>query len=279
MAHYKALTIAGSDSSGGAGMQADLKTFQELGVYGMTALTCVVTMDPFHHWAHSVTMLDTDLLKKQLDTIVSGIGVDAMKTGMLGSPEVIRIASDTIEKNQLKNVVIDPVMVCKGAEEALQPELQPENTSAIRDLLLPKALITTPNLYEAAKLAGTKWISSVDQMKEAAAKLVDLGAKNALVKGGARLHDTDQAIDVLYDGKDFHIISAEKVDTPNIHGAGCTYAAAITAGLAQGKSVLDAVKLAKDFVTAGIRESFRLNDYTGPTDHSAYKRSLSKRGL
>lgn len=272
--HVKAMTIAGSDTSGGAGMQADLKTFQELGVYGMTALTCIVTMDPFHHWAHSVNMLDTELLKKQLDTIVSGIGVDAMKTGMLGSPEVIRIAAETIEKNQLKNVVIDPVMVCKGAEEELQPELQPENTSAIRELLLPKALVTTPNLYEAAKLAGTPWITNVDQMKEAAAKLVSLGAKNALVKGGSRIHNTDRAIDVLYDGKDFHIIEAEKIDTPNIHGAGCTYAAAITAGLAKGKSVLESVRLAKDFVTAGIRESFRLNEYTGPTDHSAYKRQL-----
>lgn len=275
--HFKALTIAGSDTSGGAGMQADLKTFQELGVYGMTALTCIVTMDPFHHWAHSVNMLDPELLKKQLDTIVSGIGIDAMKTGMLGSPEVIRIAADTIEKNQLKAVVIDPVMVCKGAEEELQPELQPENTAAYREFLLPKALVTTPNLYEAAKLAGTGLITTVDQMKEAAAKLVALGAKNALVKGGSRLKNTDQAIDVLFDGKNFEIIAREKVNTPNIHGAGCTYAAAITAGLAKGQSVSEAVRVAKDFVTAGIRESFSLNEYTGPTDHSAYKRQLIRR--
>ncbi|WP_100486733.1 pyridoxine/pyridoxal/pyridoxamine kinase [Sporolactobacillus pectinivorans] len=272
--HYKAMTIAGSDASGGAGMQADLKTFQELGVYGMTALTCIVTMDPFHNWSHSVTMLDPDLLRKQLDTIVAGIGIDAMKTGMLGSPEIIRIAAETIEKNNLKAAVIDPVMVCKGAEEELQPELQPENTAAIRELLLPKALVTTPNLYEAAKLAGTSRITTIDQMKEAAVKIVALGAKHALIKGGSRLPDTDKAIDVLYDGKNFEIIASEKVNTPNIHGAGCTYAAAVTAGLAKGKSVLEAVKVAKAFVTAGIRESFSLNEYTGPTDHSAYKRQL-----
>lgn len=272
--HYKAMTVAGSDSSGGAGMQADLKTFQELGVYGMTALTCIVTMDPYHHWAHSVTTLGANLLQKQLDTIVAGIGIDAMKTGMLGSPDIIRTTSDVIEKHHLENVVIDPVMICKGAEEELQPELQPENTAAIREQLIPKALITTPNLYEAAKLAGTSRITTVDQMKEAAARIVALGAKHALVKGGSRLPNTNQAIDVLYDGKTFDIIADEKIDTPNIHGAGCTYAAAITAELAKGKSVHDAVKVAKAFVTAGIRESFSLNAYTGPTDHSAYKRQL-----
>ncbi|MFX3617713.1 MAG: pyridoxine/pyridoxal/pyridoxamine kinase [Sporolactobacillus sp.] len=275
MEHPKALTIAGSDSSGGAGMQADLKTFQELGVYGMTALTCIVTMEP-KTWAHSVNMLDTDLLRRQLDTIVSGIGVDAMKTGMLGSPEVIEIASNVIERHHLEKVVIDPVMVCKGAEEELQPELQPENTEAMQKWLIPKALVTTPNLYEAAKLAGTGWISSVDEMKEAAARIVDLGAKYALVKGGSRLLNSDQAIDVLYDGKTFEILAEEKVDTPNIHGAGCTYSAAITAGLAKGLTVSEAVRTAKSFVTAGIRESFSLNAYTGPTDHSAYKRQLLK---
>ncbi|GGL49516.1 hydroxymethylpyrimidine/phosphomethylpyrimidine kinase [Sporolactobacillus putidus] len=272
--HYKAMTVAGSDSSGGAGMQADLKTFQELGVYGMTALTSIVTMDPFHNWAHSVTTLETDLLRKQLDTIVAGIGIDAMKTGMLGSPDIIRTVSAEIKKHHLKNVVIDPVMVCKGAEEELQPELQPENTAAIRESLIPKALITTPNLYEAAKLAGTSWITNIDQMKEAAARIVALGARYALVKGGSRLPDTDQAIDVLYDGKSFEIIASKKINTPNIHGAGCTYAAAITAELAKGKSVPNAVKVAKAFVTAGIQESFSLNEYTGPTDHSAYKRQL-----
>lgn len=251
-------------------MEADLKTFQELGVYGMTALTCIVTMTP-DAWSHSITLLDSELLRKQLSTILDGIGVDAMKTGMLGSPEAIKIASAAIESHQLKNVVIDPVMVCKGAEEELQPELEPQSTAAYRQYLLPKALITTPNLYEASKLTGMGWISSVADMKEAAAKLVALGAKHALVKGGARLKNSSKALDVLYDGKTFTIIAEDKVDTPNIHGAGCTYAAAITAGLAKGMSVVEAVRLAKTFVTAGIRESFGLNAFTGPTDHSAYR--------
>ncbi|RYL95043.1 bifunctional hydroxymethylpyrimidine kinase/phosphomethylpyrimidine kinase [Sporolactobacillus sp. THM7-4] len=266
--HYKAMTVAGSDTSGGAGMQADLKTFQELGVYGMTALTCIVTMDPHNHWSHSVAPLDARLLKKQLETIVAGIGVDAMKTGMLGSPEIIETTSEMIEKNHLKTVVIDPVMVCKGSDQ----ELQPENTVSLREELVPKALVVTPNLFEAAKLAKMPPITTVDQMKEAAARLVDLGAKYALVKGGSKLSNKDEAIDVLYDGKTFDIISAELVHTPYIHGAGCTYAAAVTAELAKGKPVREAVKTAKSFVTAAIRHSFKLNEYIGPTDHGAYKR-------
>lgn len=268
--HYKALTVAGSDSSGGAGMQADIKTFQESGVYGMTALTCIVTMDPYHHWAHHVTPLNVDLLKRQLDTIVAGIGVDAMKTGMLGSPEIIELTADMIEKNHLNRVVIDPVMVCKGSDE----ELQPENTVSLRESLVPKATVVTPNLFEAAKLTGMPPITTVERMKEAAARLTDIGADYALVKGGSKLESETKAIDVLYDGKTFELIEAEKIDTPYIHGAGCTYSAAVTAGLAKGLEVKEAVKAAKAFITEAIRHSFKLNEFVGPTDHSAYKKTL-----
>ncbi|WP_141603710.1 pyridoxine/pyridoxal/pyridoxamine kinase [Terrilactibacillus laevilacticus] len=270
MTHYKALTVAGSDSSGGAGLQADLKTFQELGVYGMSAITTIVAMDPYNSWAHQVFPISVDILKPQLDTIVVGAGIHAMKTGMLGSPEIIELTAKTIKENDIKNVVIDPVMVCKGADE----ELQPENTTSLRELLVPLATVTTPNLFEAAKLAKLPPITTVDQMKQAAAIIHDLGSRYVIVKGGSKLN-TDKAVDVLYDGQDFELIESEKIDTPYIHGAGCTYSAAITAELAKGRSVKEAIQTAKDFITEAIRHSFKLNQYVGPTDHSAYKKSLT----
>ncbi|MTT30872.1 pyridoxine/pyridoxal/pyridoxamine kinase [Terrilactibacillus sp. BCM23-1] len=268
--HYKALTVAGSDSSGGAGLQADLKTFQELGVYGMSAITTIVAMDPYNSWAHQVFPISVDILKPQLDTIVVGAGVDAMKTGMLGSPEIIELTAKTIKEQGIKNVVIDPVMVCKGADE----ELQPENTTSLRELLVPLATVTTPNLFEAAKLAQLPPITTVDQMKQAAAIIHDLGSNYVIVKGGSKLN-TEKATDVLYDGQDFELIESEKIDTPYIHGAGCSYSAAITAELAKGRSVKEAIQTAKDFITEAIRHSFKLNQYVGPTDHSAYKKSLT----
>src|SRR6478736_5494009 len=150
MTMNKALTIAGSDSSGGAGIQADLKTFQELGVYGMTALTTIVTMDPDNSWSHNVFPQEVSTVEQQLKTIVKGVGVQALKTGMLGSVEIIELAAKTIEEYGLKNVVVDPVMVCKGEDEALHPE----TTVSLRDVLVPKATVVTPNLFEASQLSG-----------------------------------------------------------------------------------------------------------------------------
>jgi len=268
---YKALTIAGSDSSGGAGLQADIKTFQELGVYGMSAVTTIVAMDPYNNWFHNVFPINVNIVKAALDTIVVGAGVDAMKTGMLGSPEIIELAAKTIEENNIKNVVIDPVMVCKGADE----ELQPENTVSLRELLIPKATVTTPNLFEAAKLAKMAPITTIEQMKEAAAKIHDLGAKYVIVKGGSKI-EHDNAVDVLYDGKDFELLESEKINTTYIHGAGCTYSAAITAELAKGHDVKDAIQTAKAFITEAIKHGFKLNQYVGPVHHGAYRLQLAK---
>ncbi|WP_050613391.1 pyridoxine/pyridoxal/pyridoxamine kinase [Bacillus testis] len=262
----KALTIAGSDSSGGAGMQADLKTFQELGVYGMTALTTIVAMDPKDHWKHQVFPIDIQTLEAQLNTILS-VGVDAMKTGMLGSVEIIEMAAQKIKEHNLKNVVIDPVMVCKGEDEALFPE----HTTAYQKSLLPLATVTTPNLFEAAQLANMKAITTVDEMKEAAEKIHALGVKYVIIKGGSKLKGTEKAIDLLFDGKEHKVIENDLIDTPYTHGAGCTFAAAITAELALGKSVEEAIDVAKDFVTEAIRHSWKLNEYVGPTMHGAYK--------
>ncbi|WP_284036699.1 pyridoxine/pyridoxal/pyridoxamine kinase [Neobacillus sp. 114] len=271
MSIKKVMTIAGSDSSGGAGLQADLKTFQELGVYGMSALTCIVTMDPKDNWHHNVFPIASDFLEKQLETILS-VGIDAMKTGMLGTVELIEIAAKTIDAHKLERVVIDPVMVCKGEDEVLNPE----TTDAMRELLLPRCLVVTPNLFEAGQLAGMKTPRTVEEMKEAAVKIFDLGAKNVLIKGGSKLQSEENAVDLLYDGKEFRIYESPKYNTTFTHGAGCTYSSAVTAELAKGKSVFEAVEVAKDFIAAAIEQGFRLNEYVGPTWHGAYRSSKSK---
>src|SRR3954469_2251426 len=178
----KVMTIAGSDTSGGAGLQADLKTFQELGVYGMSALTCIVTMDPKANWHHNVFPIAVDTLETQLETILS-VGIDGMKTGMLGTVEIIELTAKKIDEHRLERVVIDPVMVCKGEDEVLNPE----TADAMRELLLPRALVVTPNLFEAGQLAGAKTPRTLEEMKNAAVKIHDLGAKNVLIKGGSKL--------------------------------------------------------------------------------------------
>jgi pyridoxine kinase len=263
---HKALTIAGSDTSGGAGLQADLKTFQELGVYGMTAITCIVAQDPHNEWFHNVYPHPVELVEAQLETVISGIGVDALKTGMLGPSEIIELIAQTIERRELKNVVVDPVMVCKGADEVLHPE----SAASLRDVLVPKATVVTPNLFEAAQLSGHAPIKSIEEMKEAAAKIHALGPAYVLIKGGAKL-DHPTAVDLFYDGNTFEIFESEKIDTTYIHGAGCTFSAAITAELAKGKTVREAIQTAKSFITAAIRHSFPLNRYIGPTNHGAYR--------
>ncbi|MFO1442134.1 pyridoxine/pyridoxal/pyridoxamine kinase [Bacillus sp. Bva_UNVM-123] len=264
MTMKKVLTIAGSDTSGGAGIQADLKTFQELGVYGMTALTTVVTMSP-ENWSHNVFPIAIETLKSQIETVLS-IGVDAMKTGMLGSVEIIDLAAKTIDENKWERVVVDPVLVCKGVDEVLHPE----TADALRDILVPRAMVVTPNLFEAWQLAKTGPIKTVDDMKEAAVKIHELGAKNVIIKGGSKLKH-EKAIDLLYDGKDFTVFESELIHTTNTHGAGCTYSSAITAELSKGKTVLEAVGTAKDFITAAINHGFKLNQFVGPTMHGAYR--------
>lgn len=260
----KALTIAGSDSSGGAGIQADLKTMQEYGVYGMSALTVIVAMDPNNRWNHQVFPVDNDIIKAQLATIIDGIGVDAAKTGMLPTVDIIEIAADAAKQHNLQKFVVDPVMVCKGEDEVMFPD----HADAIREILTPVSTVITPNLFEAGQLSGIGSITTVDQMKEAAIKIHDLGAKYVLVKGGGKLKH-DKAVDVLYDGKELEILEGDRFETTFTHGAGCTYSSAIAAGLAKGLDVKEAVYEAKKFITAAIRHSFKLNEFVGPTNHAA----------
>ena len=265
MALKKTLTIAGSDTSGGAGMQADLKTFQEHGTYGMVALTVVVTMDP-KTWSHNVTPLPTSLLKEQIQTALS-TGVDAIKTGMLSTKEIIEIAAEAIQSSNAQHVVIDPVMICKGDDEVLNPG----NTTAMIDYLLPHATVVTPNLFEAGQLAGLPTPKTIEEMKVAAQKIHALGAKNVVIKGGKALQH-EKAIDLFYDGTTFRLLATDKVPSIYNHGAGCTFAASICANLANGLSVYDAVYEAKQFVSAAIAHGWALNEFVGPVMHGAKSR-------
>jgi pyridoxine kinase len=262
----KTLTVAGSDSSGGAGIQADLKTFEEYGTYGFSALTTIVTMDPDQDWHHRVYPIDAALVAEQLKTILAGGPVAAMKTGMLGSVEIIQVVEAMIKANDQKNVVIDPVMVCKGEDEVLNPD----SADAIRDLLLPLATVVTPNLFEAGVLSGLGKLSTLDDMKQAAIKIHEIGAENVVIKGGKAL-DGDHAIDLYYDGQEFTVYETQKIEPAHNHGAGCTFAAAITGGLANGLNVKEAVAKAKDFVTEAIASGYQFNEYVGPVFHAGYR--------
>lgn len=265
------LTIAGNDASGGAGIGADLKTFAEFGTYGIAALTVIATMDPNNNWSHGVTPIDAKIVKDQLVTATAGPKIDALKTGMLPNVPVIEVIAETIKDKKLTNLVVDPVMVCKGETEVLNPE----NAEALRDLLVPLATITTPNLFEAGQLSGLGTLKTLDDMKEAAKLIHQKGAQYVVVKGGKAL-EGDKAIDLFYDGSDFTVLEVDKIESATNHGAGCTFAAAITSGLAQGLEPKEAVLKAKDFVTAAIKNGFEYNQFVGSVFHSGYRLEQNK---
>ncbi|ASE57876.1 bifunctional hydroxymethylpyrimidine kinase/phosphomethylpyrimidine kinase [Staphylococcus saprophyticus] len=265
MALKKTLTIAGSDTSAGAGMQADLKTFQELGTYGIVALTSIVTMDK-KSWSHDVTPVPFDVFEKQLETAIS-IGPDAVKTGMLGTQEIIKRAGDAYVESGADYFVVDPVMVCKGENEVLNPG----NTDAMIEYLLPKATVVTPNLFEAGQLANLGTLKSIEDMKKAAEVIHEQGAKHVIIKGGKAL-DQDKSYDLYYDGQKFYQLTTDMFQQSYNHGAGCTFAAATTAYLANGKSPKEAVIAAKAFVASAIKNGWKMNDFVGPVDHGAYNR-------
>ena len=265
MALKKVLTIAGSDTSAGAGMQADLKTFQELDVYGMVALTSIVTMDK-ETWSHDVTPIDMNIFEKQLETAIS-IGPNAIKTGMLGTQDIIKRAGDVFVESGADYFVVDPVMVCKGEDEVLNPG----NTEAMIQYLLPKATVVTPNLFEAGQLSGLGKLTSIEDMKKAAQVIYDKGTPNVIIKGGKAL-DQDKSYDLYYDGQQFYQLTTDMFQQSYNHGAGCTFAAATTAYLANGKSPKEAIIAAKAFVASAIKNGWKMNDFVGPVDHGAYNR-------
>lgn len=258
----RALTIAGSDSGGGAGIQADLKTFQELGVYGMSALTAITAQNTTG--VQAVYPLSAEAVVQQIRSVGSDIGVDALKTGMLFSSEIIAAVAEAIRSFGWTNVVVDPVMIAKGGAELLREEA----VRALTDRLLPLAAVVTPNIPEAEKLAGMK-ISGQADKREAARRLAGFGARYVIVKGG---HDPgEEAVDLLFDGRDFIEMAGPRIPTPNTHGTGCTFSAALAAGLASGLDVEAAARQAKAFIQAAIEDGIRIGSGHGPTNHWAYR--------
>lgn len=324
----RALTIAGSDSGGGAGIQADLKTFQELGVYGMSAITAITVQNTLG--VHGVYPLPPEAAAEQMEAVGSDLGVDALKTGMLFNAEIIRLVADRIRAFGWEKVVVDPVMIAKGGAELLQSEA----VQALREDLLPLALIVTPNIPEAEVLAGMR-IRTIEDRKEAARRIHDLGPRIVVIKGGhdegmlgsgeGADNDRDRGpaittsmqqeelprselaygqtraasyngglsegrspviktddrfgnaesppvMDLVYDGMAFSELYGNRIHTVHTHGTGCTFSAAITAGLAKGLSAFDAIQSGRSFIQAAIEDGLNLGQGHGPTNHWAYRR-------
>jgi len=254
------LTIAGSDSGGGAGIQADLKAITLLGGFGMSVITALTAQNTLG--VHGIHEIPPSFVEKQMEVVLSDIGADAIKTGMLAHSEIIRVVARKIRQYGLKYVVVDPVMVAKSGDSLLRKDAR---EALIRELI-PLAWVVTPNLPEASVLAGFK-VTSVEEMRKAARRIHRLGAKHVVVKGG---HLKGRAVDLLYDGKRFEEIVAPRIKTKNTHGTGCTYASAIATFLARGDTVYGAVQKAKIFITLAIQSGLSLGKGTGPTNPAAY---------
>ncbi|PYI65116.1 bifunctional hydroxymethylpyrimidine kinase/phosphomethylpyrimidine kinase [Arthrobacter livingstonensis] len=250
-----ALTIAGSEATGGAGAQADLKTFQELGVFGIVNLTCIVSFDPKDNWNHRFVPVDRQVIADQLEATTAAYGpasgaptvLETVKIGMLGSPATIGTVETALKAANFKNVVLDPVLICKGQE----PGHALDTDQALKAQILPLATFVTPNHFEAESLSGLK-ISNVEDLKAAARKIHEISGAAVLAKGGVRLAGPD-AVDVFFDGETLEVLSSPKVGDVAVSGAGCSLAAAVTAELAKGATPLEAARTAKAFVTEGIR--------------------------
>lgn len=253
------LIIAGSDSSGGAGIQADLKTASALGVFGMTAITALTAQNTTG--VTGVVEVETQFVVEQIEACVRDIGCDAVKTGMLVSTALIEAVAATLVVRKFTPLVVDPVMIAKSGA----PLLKPEAVAALKTKLIPLATVVTPNLHEAARLTGRE-IKTLAQMKEAAQAIRDLGSQNVVIKAG---HLSGVGADLLYDGREFIELRGEHFDTKNTHGTGCIFASAIASSLARGKSVRESVASAKEFITAAIRGSLALGKGCGPANPMA----------
>jgi hydroxymethylpyrimidine/phosphomethylpyrimidine kinase len=260
---YRTLSIAGSDSGGGAGIQADLKTFQELNTFGMTVITALTAQNTMG--VHGVFPQSKEAIVAQLEAVLSDIGTDAVKTGMLFSSDIIIAVAEKLKWYQVKNIVVDPVMVAKGGQALLQPEA----VAAVREQLIPLAEVITPNIPEAEVITGRKGIKSMKEMEQAARDILALGAKHVVIKGGHIAGD--EAVDVLFDGSSFSYFPSPRIQTKHTHGTGCTFAAAIAAQLAKDSTVHEAVKTAKAFIQAAISSALNIGQGIGPTNHAAYR--------
>lgn len=259
----RALTIAGSDSGGGAGIQADLKTFAARGVFGMTAITALTAQNTVG--VQGVFEIPPGFVAQQIDSVASDIGVDAVKTGMLFSAPIIAMVAAKIREHKMAPLVVDPVMVAKSGDLLLRDDAR----DALIQQLLPLATVVTPNLHEARVLCGFE-ITNLEEMRRAAQVIHRLGPRYVVVKGG-HLPQTSDAIDLLYDGESFQEFRAPRIETKNSHGTGCTFASAIAAELAKGHSAVDAVRIAKDYLTQVLRASadLQIGHGHGPMNHLA----------
>jgi hydroxymethylpyrimidine/phosphomethylpyrimidine kinase len=265
----KAMTIAGSDSGGGAGIQADLKTLAALGVYGTSALTAVTAQNT--RGVYAVAEVPEEVIALQIDVVLEDIGADAVKTGMLSSASIVETVAARLEAWGVKNLVVDPVMVAKSGH----PLLQESAVAAVKTQLLPLALVATPNVPEAEILAGVT-IDSRAAAARAAEAIAALGPRYVIVKGG---HMAGDATDLVFDGERVTEFPAERIETLNTHGTGCSYSAAIAAFLARGLAPLDAIGEAKAWLTGAIRHSYTIGGGHSPVNHFyAVEWTPSRRG-
>jgi len=285
----RALTVAGSDSGGGAGIQADLKTFSALEVYGMSAITALTAQNTTG--VHGIYSVDPSFVAQQIRACVSDIGVDAVKTGMLANAEIVRTVARELSDAKVPNIVVDPVMISKSGHALLSQDAW----QALSEYLIPMATVVTPNLHEASALTGLE-IADEKGMREAAVRIFGMGVKVVVVKGGHlgggdELSDTEgsiksrdrarensvspvnkEATDIVFDGKDFFRLVSPRFATRSTHGTGCTFSSAIAAYLAKGFPVLDAIKEAKLLITWAIENAFPLGKGYGPTNHFFFRR-------
>jgi hydroxymethylpyrimidine/phosphomethylpyrimidine kinase len=258
------LTIAGSDSSGGAGIQADLKAMSANGVFGMSVLTSITAQNT--RGVSAVFHLPISIITAQLDALFSDIPVTVIKTGMLATSDIITTVSRNLAKQHLEHLVVDPVMVAKGG----YPLLEQEAMATLKTELLPQASLLTPNIAEAEMLSGLS-IKTLANAREAAKVIHQFGCKHVLIKGGHLLEQP--GTDLLYDGRFFRMFKGEFIQTKTTHGTGCTLASAIAAHLAKGKTIPDAIEAAKHYTTEAIRHGLALGQGNGPTDHFYFLQS------
>lgn len=260
-----ALTIAGSDSGGGAGIEADLKTFTSLGVFGAVAVTAVTAQNTLG--VPGVSVLDPDFVVAQLDAVLTDFQVGAAKTGMLANSDIIEAVADSIKRYSVPNLVVDPVMVSKTRA----PLMEADARDALVRRLLPLATVITPNIPEAEAILGVS-IRTTAEALLAAERLKDMGPEWVVVKGGHLQDQPENSVDIAFNGEEFIELSARRYATANTHGTGCTYSSAVTAYLALGMEVPEALRAAKDYISWAVANSFSLGHGCGPTNHFYFRR-------
>ena len=252
------LTIAGSDSGGGAGIQADIKAMSANGVFAMSVITAITAQNTEE--VTDVFEIPPAVIAAQIDAVFDDFEVAAVKTGMLSSASIVETVAKMLKPQQVVNLVVDPVMIAKSGHSLLKPDA----IEAVKKLLFPLALLVTPNVHEAQQLSGIK-ITSLADARRAAKVIHGFGCQHVLIKGGHLL--AERGADLLYDGRFFNIFKGEFIETTHTHGTGCTFASAIAAHLARGRSVVDAVQTAKTYVTEAIRHGLAIGHGSGPTNH------------